>query len=418
MSDQAVWAGNPRSDNPGQIEARSRPIIDWLLGEERQSARRTNFLIDSFVRRLRDADLPVDRASMHMRQIHPQLAARSFVWDIESGGATEMGYRHSARDEISYIASPVRPVFETGATIRRRLDTPGGRSEFPILAELADRGFTDYIIMPLPFANGLSNAVSLTTQRKGGFKPSDFALFDAVLPAFATVLELQQTRRMARDLLSTYVGPNTGERIFNGTIQRGDGEVIHAILWFCDLRGFTAMSQAEPLDQVIDVLNTYFDCMAGPVTARGGEILKFVGDAMLAIFSCEAENATECNALEAALGAAEEAVSAITALNAVRRAVGQNPLEVGIALHIGDVMYGNIGAADRLDFTVIGPAVNLVCRVESLSAQLQRSILVSKDLARLAPELFVSLGEHDLKGLSEPKEIFGLAQTKALAGSA
>ncbi len=399
------------------VQTRARPIVDWLLGEERLRANRMTSLIDSFARRLCDAGLPLDRASLHIQQLHPQLAARSFVWDAEAAGTTEMGYRYSARDNASYVASPVRPVFENGVSIRRRLNSPDGPSGYSILDDLAQRGFTDYAIMPLPFANEVTNAVSLATRRPEGFDDDDLALFDAVLPAFSTLIELQQTRRTARDLLSTYVGPNTGERIFNGTIRRGDGEVVHAILWFCDLRGFTALSQTEPLARVIELLNTYFDCMAGPVTARGGEILKFVGDAMLAIFACDADDATECNSLEAAIGAAEEAVSAIAALNSVRRTVGQAPIECGIAVHIGDVMYGNIGAADRLDFTVIGPAVNMVCRMETLSAPLERSILVSGEIARLAPPRFTSLGNHALKGIAEPQEVFGLAQTLALTGS-
>ena len=418
MSD-LVAKDNARTQTaPADIQARSRAIIDWLLGNERLRAKRTTFLTDSFVRRLRAAGLPLDRVSLHIQQLHPQLVARSYVWDLEAGGATEMGYRHSTRDEAAYMASPIRLIFEGGGDIRRRLEGPDRPRDFPILEDLAERGFTEYAVMPMPFANAITNVISLATRQPGGFDEDQIALFNAILPAFVTVLELQQTRRTARDLLGTYVGPNTGERIFNGTIKRGDGEVIHAIIWFCDLRGFTALSQSEPLDQVIDLLNTYFDCMAGPVTARGGEVLKFVGDAMLAIFSCEAENATECEALQAAIGAAEEALSGVAALNAVRGALGQRPLECGIAVHIGDVMYGNIGAADRLDFTVIGPAVNLVCRIEALTAPLGRPILVSREIAGLAPSRFVSLGDHALKGIDEPREIFGLVEMAAPKESA
>ena len=227
-----------------KIEDKARPIIAWLLGEERMLAGRTTFLFDRFARRLRQAGLPLDRASLHVRQLHPQLVARSFVWDAEAGGATEMGRRHSSRDAQSYVASPIRPIYQGGPAIRRRLEGQDGPADYPILDDLAQRGFTDYVMLPLAFANGVINALSLATQRQGGFKDEDLALLDSVLSAFAALMELQQTRRTARDLLSTYVGLNTGERIFSGTVRRGEGEVIHAVIWFCDLRGFTAMSQA------------------------------------------------------------------------------------------------------------------------------------------------------------------------------
>jgi len=406
--------GTPDPSTSGQVGARALagPVIDWLLGEQRVSAARITFQLDGFIRRLDKAGLSLDRASLHLRQLHPQLAARSFVWDRESGGAVEMGYRHSTRDTESYSASPVRPIYEGRRdAIRQRLEGLSGPPGYPILEELLQRGFTDYVIQALPFANQITSAFSVATRKPGGFRPQDLALLEAVLPAFSALIELQQTRRTARDLLSTYVGPNTGERIFNGTIKRGDGEVIHAVLWFCDLRGFTAISQSEPLDRVIALLNTYFDVMAAPVTARGGEILKFVGDAMLAIFDRDAGAQDDCGAVGAALDAAKEAIAGLAALNRERAAAGLTALECGIAVHVGDVMYGNIGAADRLDFTVIGPAVNLVCRMEALCEASGHPILVSHDLARLAPERFVSLGRHELKGISEAREIFALAES-------
>lgn len=403
---------------PEEARARAEPVVAWLLEKERLQGARLTIFLDRVARRLIDAGVPLDRMSVHLPQLHPQLAGRSLVWDRESGGATEVGYEYSVHNRQAFLASPVKLIYDGQPGIRRRLEGPDAQVDFPILSDLKERGFTDYAILPIRFSNGGLNGISIATRHPSGFSDLDFAVLDEVLPAFSALLELRQLNRTARELLSTYVGPAAGERIFNGTIQRGHGEVVHAIIWFCDLRGFTALSQTAPLEQVIDLLNTYFDCMAGPVTARGGEILKFVGDAMLAIFPCDAENATEAGALEAAIGAAEEATSGLAALNAVRRAVGQAPVECGIAIHMGEVMYGNIGAADRLDFTVIGPAVNLVCRLEALSAPLERPILVSGEIARLAPARFTSLGRHALKGLDEPHEVFGLVETATLTGSA
>ena len=415
-------ASNPSSvtllDAAEEARARSESIITWLLETERLRGARSTLFLDSFARRLIDAGLPLDRVSVHIPQLHPQLAGRSLLWDREAGGATEVGYEYSVQNRQVYLASPVRLIYEGGPEMRRRLDGPNPEIDFPILKDLQERGFTDYVILPIHFTKDRLNALSIATREPKGFSYLDLAILKEVLPAFSSLLELRQLHRTARELISTYVGRSTGERIFSGTIQRGHGEVMHAIIWFCDLRDFTAMSQCRPLDEVIDLLNTYFDCMAGPVTARGGEILKFVGDAMLAIFPCSADDATECGALGAAIGAAEEAYGGITALSEVRGAMGQPPLDCGIAVHIGDVMYGNIGAADRLDFTVIGPAVNLVCRMESLTKTLDRRILVSPEIAQLAPTRFVSLGKHEMKGLDEPREVFALKEAAQVTESA
>jgi len=390
-------------------EARGQPIIDWLLGEERLLAGRTTFVLDRFVRRLIEAGLALHRASMHIKQLHPQLAARSFIWDADSGNATEMGFKHSSRDEQSFLASPIRPIFLGSGVIRRRLEGINSPAEYPIMNELAERGFTDYLILPLVFANGVINALSVATKCQDGFKDEDLALIDSVLPAFSVIMELQHTRRTARDLLSTYVGRNTGEKIFSGAIQSGEGEIIHAVIWFCDLHGFTALSETEPLDQLITLLNDYFERMATPVAAHGGEILKFVGDAVLAIFTCDADDGTACHAVDKALTAAQEAVDGIAALNAERKSNGDAVLDCGISIHIGEVMYGNVGAADRLDFTVIGPAVNLVCRMEPLCKPLESTILVSSDFAQLSSRRFISRGHHDLKGIAAQREVFALS---------
>jgi adenylate cyclase len=215
-------------------------------------------------------------------------------------------------------------------------------------------------------------------------------------------------RRTARDLLNTYVGPNTGERIFSGAVKRGDGEIIHAVLWYCDLRGFTALAEKQPLEEVLALLDAYFDAIAQPVVARGGEILKFVGDAMLVIFPCEQREAAICSSCDLALEAAEEAVQRVCALNDTHRPAEGTTIECGVAVHVGEVMYGNIGAADRLDFTVIGHAVNLVAHLSNLCADLDKAVVVSDAVARMSRRELVSLGRHELKGIHAPQEAFTL----------
>jgi len=395
-----------RSNLEYEAHRRAAPIRDWLIDEERLRRFRTPLLLDRFARQLVEAGIPLHRASLHIPQLHPLLSARSLVWDAEAGGAVELGHEHSARHLPTYVASPVKPIFEGGPPIRRHLESDGCPQDFPIVADLAARGFTDYTIRPLLFSDRRPNAISLATRRAGGFTDLDIAVLDQALPALATVLELRQLRRTAQDLLSTYVGPNTGDRILSGAIRRGDGEMIHAVLWYCDLRGFTRLAETQPLDTVISLLNAYFDCVAGPVTDRGGEILKFIGDAMLAIFPCENREAALCDAAARALDAALAATAAVVELHHSCAAEGKRGLSCGVALHVGDVMYGNIGAGARLDFTVIGPAVNLVSRIEPLCGSLDVPLVVSAQLAGALPGPLRSLGRHALKGIVEPQEIF------------
>ncbi len=409
MPDDHLTAGSAGLESLAtEARARAAPIIAWLMDEERIAPARMAPLLERFACRLRDAGLPLARASLHLQQLHPQLASRSLIWHADDSGTVELDHEYSMQNLDVYLASPVKVINDGGGPIRRRLKA-GCELDFPILEEAKAQGLTDYAMHPVHFSGGVINAVSIATDRPDGFTELDIAILDAALPAFAAVVELQHQRRTARDLLSTYVGPGTGERIFSGAIKRGDGEVIHAVLWYCDLRGFTELSETAPLDEVIALLNGFFDRMAAPVVAGGGEILKFIGDAMLAIFPCETNQAAVCGACDAALAAAEAAVAGVAEFNEARAAADKAPIHVGVAVHIGEVMYGNIGAADRLDFTVIGPAVNLVSRLEQLCAELDHPIVVSAALAGTVRRKFRSLGRHALKGIAAKQEAFTLA---------
>jgi adenylate cyclase len=403
-----VKAGVPRASMADEAAERATPIIDWLINRERIKPGRMVPLLERFAKKLVEAGVPLARISLHIKQLHPQIAARSLVWDARNGEALELGHEHSTRNTQSYLASPVRLIFEGGPTIRRRISDPNSPLDFPILYDFKEAGLTDYAILPVVVSGGETHAISIATREPKGFSEQDFSVLYATLPAFAAILELQQLRRTARDLLSTYVGPNTGELIFSGAIRRGDGEVIHAVVWYGDLRGFTALSETLPLPQVITLINKCFDEMAKPVAANGGEILKFIGDAMLAIFPCEAGADAVCAAADSAIAAAEAAAAGVAALNKDRVFPGGPEVQCGVAIHVGEVMYGNVGAADRLDFTVIGPAVNLVTRMEPLCAQLDQSVIVSANLARASRRDFRSLGKFTFKGIAKRQEVFTL----------
>lgn len=350
--------------------------------------------------------LPIDRASLQISTLHPQVRGSRILWQRDSGLMADVHYgRNDSAIDEAYRKSPLYTVHESGRPVRRKLAGGAGTADYPILAELQADGITDYLAVPLPFSNGVAQVATWSSRRPGGFGDSDIATIDELLPALCAVIEIHEQRRMLRTLLETYLGQQAGQRVLNGTIRRGDGQTIAAALWYCDLRGFTAMSEELPRDDVIALLNDYFECMARPVQESGGEVLKFIGDAILAIFRI-ADDRDRDRSCRIALRAAEEGLTDLTRLNDRRRAAGKAALEVGIGLHTGAVMYGNIGAPNRLDFTVIGPAVSLVTRIEELCPLLRRPLLTSARFASPCGSKLISLGRRRLKGIAAPQEIF------------
>jgi adenylate cyclase len=250
--------------------------------------------------------------------------------------------------------------------------------------------------------------VTWASDRPGGFSAAELQHLDALLPALELVLEARTVRRIATTVLDTYVGHAAGERILRGEIRRGDSATSHVPLWYCDLRGFTALCETLPYDELLALLDAYFERVTAPVAAHGGEVLKFIGDSVLAIFP--AREGPSCRAAcRSALAAAEEALAGMAGLNRERTAAGKPALEIGLALHVGEVVYGNVGTPERLDFTVIGPAVNLTYRLEKLCRPLGRTLLLSRDFARGCGRPLLSLGYHRLYGVTEPQEVFTLA---------
>jgi adenylate cyclase len=385
---------------------RAQPVIGWLLAV-RLMQQRSTLLFDGFLRQLKAVGVPVERSTLHLPQLHPQLRARTLLWEAEAGGAMEIPRVHGIEQSDFFLKSPVHPIFEGGPPIRRRLALPGCPLDFPITEEVAAQGFTDYTARPLPFSTRQINTLTLASRQPQGFSDLDIATVESAMPLFGLLMELRNAYRTSRTLMETYVGTRSGPRVLAGTIQRGNVERINAVLWTCDLRDFTELSTRLPMEEVIDLLNAYFEAMARPIDANGGEILKFIGDAILAVFPIsEGRGVQSCGACAASMAAAREALAAAQSLADERRAAGKAPFRCGIALHVGDVMYGNIGAAGRLDFTVIGPAVNLVSRIEGLSRGLDLPLVFSADFAARWGGPARSLGRHSLKGLADLQEVF------------
>jgi adenylate cyclase len=378
-----------------------RAVLEWLIAGA-PTARRPEDVLAELCARFLACGLPLHRVAVFVRTLHPNVMGRRFLWRPDR--EVEVSERpHGFLEEQSYLASPIALVFAGGGTVRRRLADPECPNDFGIIDELRAEGVADYLIQPLAFSNGEIHAVSWTTTRPGGFSDAEVAALEAIAPPLARVAEIHALRRIASTLLSTYVGPGTGRRILEGRIRRGDLERIQAVILLADLRGFTALSDRLPGDRVIALLNSYFDAVVPALEAAGGEVLKFMGDGVLAIFPIADQPADACGRALAAVTAAR---TALAELNAARRAQDEDELRWGVALHQGEVLYGNIGSSGRLDFTAIGPAVNLTARLESLTRDLGRDLVLSAAFAAHAPASLASLGRFELRGFRDPVEVY------------
>jgi adenylate cyclase len=386
------------------MSAEESPVIRWLMTEGRHITDAKSFL-ESFAACLRDAGVDVSRITTGVPVLHPQLFSVSSLWERDQG-VTQRLYRADPGQDAILANSPIRSAYD-GIPFRSRLTTAVEKQEFPILTELRNAGVTDYVVLPVPFSDGTNKALSLATTGADGFSDDQIAMFEAMMPAVAVNLEIQALRRMARTLLDTYVGRQSGGRVLAGQIRRGMGETINAVIWLSDLRGFTSLSESSPRDELIEILNCYFGPMCDAVEASGGEVLKFIGDSVLAIFPTERDAAAAC---QRALAAAHTAQATIAAENVRRAASGAPQINYGLALHVGDVMYGNIGGDARLDFTVIGPAVNLTARIESMCKDLHRSPLLSAEFVRTSGVRAELLGEFALKGVGTRQPIYGMIE--------
>ena len=384
-------------------------------------------LFDGYCQRLVIHGTPLWRAHAAMETLHPQWHGYGFTWRRDLNAIAPEQYPHGGDDEPIWVTSPFYELIrraregEANPSMRRRLETGADQRDFPALEEFSALGATDYLAHLYVYgregergnegdrSQGTGIVYSFTTDRRGGFSDDDATLIDATLPALSLAMKAHAGHVIASGLLGTYLGHDAGRRVHAGAVQRSSVENLSAVLWYADIRGFTPLSDAAPGPAVIDLLNDIFETLTAALRPRGGQVLKFIGDAMLATFSFEgADRAETCRrALDAALEAAEK----LDALKVARAAAGAPFASVDLALHIGDVLYGNVGATDRLDFTVVGPAINEVARIEALCEPLGRSILVSAEFAATAADCvgrLEPLGCHALRGVREPKEIFGL----------
>jgi len=380
-------------------------IIRWILTDGRDIPTMARF-VRALSQRLLELGVPLWRVTIYAATLHPQIHGFGWRWWRNLRATEEVRIQRGVELTYDYQTSPMRETIETGAHVRYRLDASSDKVSF--LSELRAQGGTDYVVVPLNRVRQRFPVAAWATDRSGGFDERDLLVLEAIRPALATLVEVNVLRRTARSLFSIYHSHQVGERIFDGQILRGNVDLLPAVIMATDLRGFTALSDRLPGESVVRALNDYFEHVATSVDVAGGLVLKFIGDGALAIFS--AEGGREKQAALAGLSAAREIVNRLD--NYVGAQDGQTAIQLraGVGLHIGNVLYGNVGAPDRLDFTVIGPAVNLAFRLESLTKDLQRPILASAAFAQALPLPLRSLGRHPIRGLSEPEEVFGLTE--------
>ena len=382
------------------------PVIQWLAREGRLIADPAK-LVEEMADRLVAAGAPLSRFTIGLQAIHPQWRTMGIQW-TRGGKVEQAGRPHGIEQSPSYIGSPLQELAETRKPVRYRLDKLSPENHL-VLHELAAKGGIDYYATPMRVANGRAPGLTFMTDRPEGFSDSDIAKFHRLIDYMAPIIESRINHRLSTTLLDTYLGRIVGEQIMGGLIKRGDGHEINAVLWFSDLRDFTGLNERMPPADLLELLNNYLQLVGNALTSHGGEILKFIGDGVMAYFP--AEDALFLPSVTAnALGAARQLVEDIAVANEARAAGGRDAVRFGVGLHVGPVTFGNVGTEDRLDFTVIGPAVNRAARLESLTKELKVPVLASAEFRDATIQPMVSMGRHTLRGVPEPVEVFTLPE--------
>lgn len=389
----------------------SHPFVDWLL---RRAGKIDNpaELTRQIGRNLASAGIPAWRLNVLCWSLHPQYAGVSYLWKRDGDTIEASEARHEILNDPRYTNSPLRHVSDGMGGVRQSLTQANAEFSFPIMNELRELGGTDYVAMPLRFSDGRINVLTLATDRPGGFTTADLGVIYECLYVISRYYEVHLLKSNARTLLSTYLGKKTGTRVLGGEIKRGDGEEVDAAILMCDLRGSSRYSEMLPARDYLALLNRYFEAVTEAFESHHGEVLKFVGDAVFAIFPSESDEKLACRrALDAALLATSNVSRIPSGLD------GEN-LVSAIGGAFGRVTYGNVGSPDRLDFTVIGNAANIAARLSDLCKTLNEPILFSPDIANHNTGLLQSRGSHVLRNVARPIETYAPAVIRQQTGSA
>ena len=381
--------------------------VDWLLGEAWKFDDSVK-LTKAFAEMLVANDSPVTRLSMFIRTLHPLVIGNAYIWRQEKAEINSFVLTHETLKSETFLDSPLAHIFSGAGGVRRRLEGDNVILDFGILRQLHEEGCTDYVAMPVVFTNGQINALTLATDKPGGFRTTDLGRIYEISPILSKLYEVHASQKMSSSLLQTYLGRETGERVLQGLIKRGDSEELSAVIWFCDLRQSTTLAESMDREKFIATLNQFFECMVRPILEYGGEVLQFIGDAVVAIFPKQEGDPSFQAACEEALDAAIAADERVNEWNVEREAENLPPIGFGIGLHVGTFTYGNIGIAERLEFTVIGSVANEAARIEGMTKELQQVILTSEEFANNCSNRLHLMGEFSLRGVESDQKLFGV----------
>ena len=369
--------------------------------------------LDGFCERAVALGLPLARATVLIDTLHPVCEGRAFIWKRDKKETASNEYDRSTENLRLWVHSPFYHLEKRGESLLRRKLTAETEDEFPIFPDLRADGMTDYVAMVTRFAaDGIVGNMdciysSWTTDAPDGFRDIDVANIGRLIPMLALTLKATSLARIAATLVETYLGRDAGRRVLEGRTARGVAEQIEAALWFSDLRGYTRLSDTAKPEEIIPLLNEYADAIISTIHDHGGDVLKLIGDGVLAIFTA----ADRSRACEAALAAAEDAPRRVAEVTGHRTADGLPTTELYLGLHVGQVFYGNIGSKERLDFTVVDPAVNEVSRIASMCRSVEQPLLVSSAFAAAldaSRSRLVSVGRYALRGVARPQDLFTL----------
>ena len=399
--------------DPARISELRTWLIEAGLAGESETA-----LLDGLCRRMPEAGLPIARAVMLIDTLHPVYEGRAFFWRREGGEQQTELVEYGPSDEGEMAETWRRSVFfhllqTEGSLVRVRFHA-GESTEFPTIAQMRDDGMSDVVAIITRFAGSraIGEMDSLycywATDHPRGFDDAHVEALSRLMPTLALAVKCVSLARIAGTLVETYLGRDAGRRVLNGLIRRGVAERISAVLWYSDLREFTRITDRAEPEQIIPLLNDYAEAVISAIYDNGGDVLKLIGDGILAIFASDAAE----EACRRALAAHAALRARLGALNERRRAESLPATEIYLGLHIGEVFFGNIGSAERLDFTVVGPAVNEVARIAAMCRSVDRTVLISEAFAEAMAKLergqLVSVGRYALRGVARPQELFTL----------
>lgn len=393
-----------------------RAIADWLV-DRALVERPIREILEQLAQKLLQAGIPVDRINCSTFQRHQIMGAVDTTWESDRGAHETEFIPKALVSNENVFNTPVGALAQSTETfVRHDLMQEQTRARFPVLKGLHARGYSDYFVVQKSYgrnwivadfdANSEGVYGAFATKKAGGFSDAEIQAIQSVWPHFALFLKTSTERMLSANLMEVYVGKLPAEQILSGMIEHGDGRPINCALWYCDLRSSTRLSTSLPSEQYLDLLNHYFACTAGAVIAEGGEVLKLIGDAVMAIFPFEPGD--EGQACAGALAAARQALARAKALQAENDSSPVAHLQFGIGLHIGEVVLGNVGIPERLDMTVTGPSANQVTRLEALTKPLALSVLASPQFAEAHPENLQSVGQYPVPDLGGMTEIFTL----------